>query len=273
MKIDEALSSLDLSQYPVDEVKKIISSLIGLGVLSRPISIGSTIQRISSFDDDVVNSIDSVEKLSYNPKAPKYGRANIPGVPMFYGCLDIPNDNKTTNEMIVAMFEGRAVKNGISIFSKWRVKKTLRVGCIIHPTIFPGTHNRFLLELKRQYCLFVRQYKNPLIDNIWKQVCEQFSKKHPDGKDYNYLFTAHLTHTLLEKSHFDGIIYPPVQTDGNVCMNVALTKEAVDNKISFDEARKAVIREEGVNKYHSSPIQGGVLVGEKLIWYDLPVAQ
>ena len=102
MNLDNELNALDLSKYPVDEVVKLINSL-KIGGLTCPIIAGSTIQRISSFNDDVV--VDSVRMLSYNPNSTKYGRANVRGVPMFYGCLDIPNDNKTTNEMIVAMFE------------------------------------------------------------------------------------------------------------------------------------------------------------------------
>ncbi len=252
MSIEEVLNTLDLSKYPVDEINELIARLYPLGLLSCPISVGSTIQRITPYNDD------SVQKLSYNPNPQKYGRANIPHVPMFYGCLDIPNDNKTTNEMIVAILEGKALNNGVSIFSTWRVEQTLRVGCIIHPSIFPSSNNKFLIRLKLQYSLLVKKHRNSQIDKVWKQVCAQFSKRNPSRKDYNYLFTALLTQKLLEDSHYDGIMYPSVQTEGNVCMNIALTKDAVDNKISFVKAQKSLIYKEDVDTYRSTPLQVGI---------------
>ncbi len=263
MSIDGVLNTLDLSKYPVDEINELITRLYPLGLLSCPISIGSTIQRISPYIND------SVQMLSYNQDPPKYGRANIPHVPMFYGCLDIPNDNKTTNEMIVAILEGRALNNGISIFSTWRVEKTLRVGCIIHPSIFPGSNNKFLIRLKLRYSLLVKKYRNSQIDKVWKQVCAQFSKRNPTKKDYNYLFTALLTRRLLEEGPYDGILYPSVQTEGNVCMNIALTKEAVDNKVSFVKAQKSLIYKEDVDTYRSTPLQIGVSNdGKSIVWSE-----
>ena len=270
MTLEEQISQLDLSKYPIQDVERIISSIGSIGMEVYPVQKGSTMQRVLPVSAN--DNIDLVSRLSYNPCPKKYGRANVPRSPMFYACFDIPNINKTANEMIVSFFEGRAFRSEMAIFSKWIVKETLHVGCIIHPLIFPGTTNKFLITLKNLYVLLLKENRNryPHLDKALRQVCEQFSKRFPDSKDYNYLFTALFTQKLIAECHYDGILYPSVQTGGDVCMNIALTKEATDRKITFMKARKASIYIDDNGEYNTVPLQRAVSQdGKTLMWSDV----
>ena len=270
MTLEEQISQLDLSTYPILDVERIISNIGSIGLEVYPVQKGSTMQRVLPVS--AIDNIDLVSRLSYNPCPKKYGRANVPRSPMFYACFDIPNINKTANEMIVSFFEGRAFRSETAIFSKWIVKETLHVGCIIHPLIFPGTTNKFLITLKNLYVLLLKEnrYRNPHLDKALKQVCEQFSKRFPDNNDYNYLFTALFSQKLIAERHFDGILYPSVQTGGDVCMNIALTKDAADRKISFMKARKSSIYLDDNGEYNTAPLRRAVSQdGKTLIWSDV----
>ena len=269
MTLEEQISQLDLSTYPIQDIERIISSIGAIGLEVYPVQKGSTMQRVLPVAAD--ENIGAVSRLSYNPCPKRYGRANLPKSPMFYGCFDIPNINKTANEMIVSFFEGRAFKKDAAVFSKWIVKETLHVGCIIHPSIFPGTTNKFLITLKNLYVLLLKEnrYRFPHLDKALRQVCEQFSKRFPDDNDYNYLFTALFSQKLIEERHYDGILYPSVQTGGDVCMNIALTKDAADRKITFMKASKSSIYIDDNGEYNTSPIQRAVSHdGKTLVWTD-----
>lgn len=270
MTLEEQISQLDLSTYPIQDVERIISSIGSIGLEVYSIPKDSTIQRVLPVS--AKDNIDSVSRLSYNPCPKKYGRANVPRFPMFYGCFDIPNINKTANEMIVSFFEGRAFRSDMAIFSKWIVKETLHVGCIIHPSIFPGITNKFLITLKNLYVLLLKEtkYRYPHLDKALRQVCGQFSKRFPDNNDYNYLFTALFSQKLIVERHYDGILYPSVQTGGDVCMNIAITKDAADRKITFMKASKTSIYIDNNGEYNTVPLQRAMSQdGKTLIWSDV----
>ena len=278
MNLEEQIRKLDLSTYPIKEIEKIVEGLYKLGLLSTTIPVGATFQRCSPIS--LNETIDSVSRLSYNPFPEKFGRANASclkkfgradfhNVPMLYGCYDVPNEQtieqmreSSKKERAVSFFETKAHRYPALIYSKWLVKQPLQVGCIIHPSVFPNSSNDYLEELKNIYNQFTRNI-NASLDNTWAQVCEQFSIDFPDDNDYNYLFTALLTNKLLEVSKlsevgpYNGILYPSVKAEGNYCMNLALTKDAVDRKISFMKACKSSINVDDNGKYYTIPIQRG----------------
>ena len=293
MDLEEQLSRLDLSTYPIKEIEKIVEGLYKLGLLSTSIPAGATFQRCSPIS--LNETIYSVSRLSYNPHPEKFGRANASclekfgrayfhNIQMFYGCYDVPNEQtieqireSSVKERAVSFFEAKAHRYPALIYSKWLVKQPLQVGCIIHPSVFPNSNNDYLEELKNNYTSKVERNIDASLDNIWAQVCAQFAKVFLDDNDYNYLFTALLTNKLLEVSKlskvspYDGILYPSVKAEGNYCMNLALTKDAVDRKISFMKACKSSIKVDDNGKYYTIPIQRGVSPdGQKLIWFDEP---
>ena len=278
MDLEEQLSRLDLSTYPIKEIEKIVEGLYKLGLLSTSIPAGATFQRCSPIS--LNETIYSVSRLSYNPHPEKFGRANasclekfgranLHNVPMFYGCYDVPNE-----QTIEQISESSRKERAVSFFE---TKQPLQVGCIIHPSVFPNSNNDYLQELKNNYTSKVERNIDASLDNIWAQVCAQFAKVFLDDNDYNYLFTALLTNKLLEVSTlskvspYDGILYPSVKAEGNYCMNLALTKDAVDRKISFMKACKSSIKVDDNGKYYTIPIQRGVSPdSQKLIWFDEP---
>lgn len=276
MDLEEQLSRLDLSKYPIDEINEIVKNFYQLGLLSTPIPTDATLQRCSPVS--LNEKIDSVSRLSYNPSPEKYGRANVPHVPMFYGCYDVPNEQtieqmreSSRKERAVSFFEAQAHRYPALIYSKWLVKQPLQVGCIIHPSVFPNSNNDYLQELKDNYTSKVKRNIDASLDNTWAQVCAQFAKVFLDDNDYNYLFTALLIKKLLDVSHYDGVLYPSVKTDGNYCMNIALTKDAVDRKILFWKAVKEQINMDDSGKYYFTLLQRGISPnGQKTIWFDEP---
>ena len=267
MNLEEQINQLDLSTYPISEIETIIDEIYKLALLSTTIPAGSTFQRCSHMLEGEKDNL--ISRLSYNPCPEKYGRANVPLVPMIYGCYDKPNEYKIKKEMCACSFEARAQRYSSVIYSKWLVNQPLQVGCIVHPSIYPNSKNDLLEEIKQNYAFQVIRNNEFELDYIWGQVCAMFSKEILDDNDYEYLFTALLTKKLIEVSHYDGILFPPVQTAGELCMNLALTKDAIDNKVSFESAQKSKVSYEN-NVYIITPLQlGESQDGETIVWSDV----
>ena len=186
------LNKLDLSTYPIKEVKDIFNHY-QVGLLCQTLKANEIIQRSVPYDEATV--VNSVSQLSYNPLPKKYGRASVPAVPMFYGCYSM-NNKKTGSEMICSTLEANADKEGIIYHSKWQLTDNINLACIIHPTLFPNTNNQLLINLKKRYLKLQKVYGDQELDSNWKQICELFSKPVAENKDYNYIITALLAQII-----------------------------------------------------------------------------
>ena len=98
---------------------------------------------------------------------------------------------------------------------------------------FHDADNSLLGELKIAYEDFLMKYPDAAkdIDISAKYFAKEFSKKNEDGFDYNYLISAIFTEVVTTDHAFDGVMYPSVQTGGQLGFNVAITPDAVDNKM------------------------------------------
>ena len=148
-EIISRLNQLDLSTYPYDEVKFLISHF-HTKILRISISAGELIERIRP---DV--GIYERKDVSYCPaiqnKSPQ--RANLPGRTAFYGTL-CHSEESGINRRAIALFETSKLfkenknANGTEQFtlSCWIIKNDIKLAVFAHESVYPNAINNKLLD-------------------------------------------------------------------------------------------------------------------------------
>lgn len=243
LSLTERVANLDYSEADVPKLYDLFNSIKG----QLPIVKIKTLEDCHIFRqrrNERNHDFKSINELSYPPvKAVKnYGRVNIPGKPMFYGC-SFGNYQSTEIPIKASVMEVSELIKDTNLFgierttcSVWKVVDSLNL------LAFP----------------FSESYKNPTDDIIhiqkeWKafdnsKVCkdnqsliEYMSNEIAKNTDENldYIKIAHFVYFLLNNNiptqSYDGVLYPSVHAQGNG-YNVALKPCAVDNKLQFVSA-------------------------------------
>lgn len=204
-----------------------------------------------------------VKELSYRPVADckEYQRASIPGETVFYGCMGehIQNGEDWNNEIRRAMImcaaesspllrEGMCKEDAeCRTLSQWNVKRSLKAICFITDETFAGRSSYDVDKFREIY-----KTKVPYISEeqrCWmRRISNEFTKQVHSAEEYE--FTAKLCHYLLQEykvngKKIDAIIYPSVQTQGELGVNVAISKESADDALEFEHLFECVIEKIG----------------------------
>lgn len=249
----DGLSKLDLSKYPVDEVKTQLKGLRHFPFTYTEFHIGNVIYRIRPNSDG--KSFEKPADLSYKPQEfnKTFQRASSPNQTMFYGSI-IPQDNLETEidiaRVIAAteasrLFRDKNSGDGFELvtFGKWRVLDTIKLGTIVYSeierNITPYVKNRgkALLEFMKGHPDKEEQGK-VMMDFI----ASEFSKEKINA-DYDYIISALFTERIVEKG-FDGVIYPSVRAEEKG-MNVAISPSTVDSKMRLEGVMECKIHKTG----------------------------
>ena len=103
-KIKDRLNRINPSSQNIDELYEIFNSVKDkeLPMIVVYLDAGASIirQRLNKAGQYLT----TVSSLSYNPVSKNYGRANIPGHPMFYGCA-FPMDSEAPEPRMIALME------------------------------------------------------------------------------------------------------------------------------------------------------------------------
>lgn len=240
MTVDEIikrLKELDLSSYPVDEIKMLLNALGKAGHIIVSYHRGKSIIRVRP--NSKFQRFNYVEQLSFKPQKfnTTYQRASTPYKTMFYGCTvaDNPTKGELDNARAIAPFEAvkwlrdKSKKGYQKItYSRWIVKKDLHLVAIVFKESF-YEQNSFTKELVDAYKEIFKSLSPEIIENSMKIqdfLAEEFSKEDTDN-DYEYLISALFSEMCINKG-FDGVFYPSVRV-GGMGFNIAITPQVTNN--------------------------------------------
>lgn len=174
----------------------------------------------------------SRQELSYNPHINHYGRANIPGFPMFYGSISLGKCDLNTLRPLTAQ-ECGLIQNGQKItFGIWKTMNPINV------VIFPSINNISMND-NPAYNLYriqaeVELKKAPEYAETLRFFSSEFCKEVREGNEYEYKITAVLSSFLMCNKTLDGIMYPSVKASGKYGFNLAIKPESVDSKMVLE---------------------------------------
>ena len=238
VEVIKSLNTLDLSTYPYNEVKTLVSKFAPkfLGIW---IPKGHWIERIRP-DANVFER----KGMSYRPATDntKPQRATLPGKTAFYGAL-VHMVDSTVNTRYVSLLEASKLyrkgpqENGEETYtwSRWVVTEDIHLAVVVDETVFSGATHNPILEQARQ----VWEKSKSFIDGVMQSneynsfVAAQFAKM--VSYDYEYIISATIAEMIMYASKADGVMYPPVQAAGDYGMNVALRPDVADGKLRLTD--------------------------------------
>lgn len=268
------LKALDLSQYPYFEIRELIRELGKVGFVIFTLHPGKTITRARCD-----GNLKTVSDLSYKPQQynKQCQRASTPMRTMFYGCIVPEEQNIIDTRFISACESSSLIREGMETsgeqtitFGKWEVIEDIHLLVVIHKDYFHDADNSLLGELKIAYEDFLMKYPDAAkdIDISAKYFAKEFSKKNEDGFDYNYLISAIFTEVVTTDHAFDGVMYPSVQTGGQLGFNVAITPDAVDKKMKLVVAYETQIKKIGEKVHIGGKSKKGTILQDYTILYE-----
>lgn len=233
----DKLRALKLSEYPVDEIKKLLSDFGKVGVIVMTLHKGKTIMRARPNEPN--ETFKTISELSFKPSGfnKTYQRASTPLTTMFYGCVVPENIEKgeLDNARVTAVFEAsklyrKGIENGEEkiTFSRWTVTNDIPLIAIVYNQDFvkSSSHTN---ELYLAYQSFLQQ-NNPsdvLKSNaITEFLASEFAKSETPN-DFDYLISALYSELVVQKG-FAGVYYPSVRAEGKG-FNVAIHPDFVES--------------------------------------------
>lgn len=268
------LEALDLSQYPYFEIRELIREFGKVGFIIFTLHPGKTITRARCD-----GNLKTVSDLSYKPQQynKQCQRASTPMRTMFYGCIVPEEQNIIDTRFISACESSSLIREGVETsgeqtitFGKWEVIEDIHLLVVIHKDYFHDADNSLLGELKIAYEDFLMKYPDAAkdIDISAKYFAKEFSKKNEDGFDYNYLISAIFTEVVTTDYAFDGVMYPSVQTGGQLGFNVAITPDAVDKKMKLVVTYETQIKKIGEKVHIGGKSKKGTILQDYTILYE-----
>ena len=230
-----------LSDYSKRET--IINALDGIHLDADLFKIpqGSIIFRARcEYEDFKINSKD---EISYHPnaKSVKRGRSNPAGLQVFYGSIMPKFDDKnkvqilnTTLMEASKLVRERKIGQEFGYVGGWVSTKKINVVTFLNFEYGPYA-NTDILDIREQ-CLkdALSSSNNPnYVMEVNRIIASWFAKKYSKRDSNKYKLSSTIGEFYLNhQSEIDGIIYPSVINKA-AAFNIALSKDAVDNKLDF----------------------------------------
>ena len=233
----ERLENLNLRNSSTKEVRELLEVIGIIPIMTAKLNTGTRIHRTR-----MGRGYYQPWQLTY--KKPRLctsmQRASLPNESVFYGCLSDDQSRLEYGRMI-GLLECSKLAKDMKGFGReyvtasvWEVTEPINIISFITDRTFAG--EKKLCEIVKH---FVRLYKEKHrnIDNIERRVGQiidrEFSKVVDDNRDY--LITATLVHDMLFdfKEDIDAVLYPSVQTRGDLGLNIAIKPEVADRKLSL----------------------------------------
>lgn len=240
--IKERLDSI-IFEEGIDELYVIFYEICkeNLPLVIFEMEVGTYIvrQRINEKYKDFKNA----HQLSYPPcDLVHYGRANIPGHPMFYGSAYGASD--TVLPRIVTLLETSEFAQdpetcGIerATFGRWDVIDKLQLIALPFSTSYEKPIPE-IMQIQNDWntqIINANIYKDAM--SLVEYMSDEIAKK--TNSDMEYFKIANFVYFLLyineNTKGYDGIIYPSVAARGEG-YNIALKPETVDAKLQFSTA-------------------------------------
>jgi len=256
-KAIDVLKGLDLSKYPY---YKIVTQIANAGMIKHlkiGLHPGKSIFRARLNEND--EHFFSKSQLTYKPQQfnKTYQRASTPNMTMFYGSV-LPEEiekGELNAVRVVPTFEAipwlrdKMTKGKKTItYTKWVVTQDIELIAILQHGNFYDK-NSFTRKRMNDFSSFLNQNPERKDETIafTTFMAGEFAKEVDSSKDYDYLFSAAFTESVVKKG-YDGVLYPSVRLDG-AGFNVALTPQAADMKIQL-----AVVMECSAYKLYNNTV-------------------
>ena len=229
----EKLKSLDLSTYPVEDVRKLLMEFqLTIPIIAATLEPGRIIVRGTPYIK--FEKFSQVSRLSYKPQDlnKSYQRASTLQENMFYGRLTSEIPTEPCARMCVLAEIGKVYrKNAASeklMFSSWQVIKPIKLVAVLQSQNYIRPCQK-VISLQTQYR---EKFKNLSSKEIMDYIASEFAKEDVGEKeDYKYIISACYTKMVCD-SGYDGVAYPSVRIDG-AGINVAIKPDAVNQKLNF----------------------------------------
>lgn len=249
----EELKNLNLSSYPVKEIKSLFKEFGQAGAVITTLPKRKKILRARINKDS--EHFNSILALSYKPKKfnTTYQRASTPISTMFYGSIvpEILGRTEPETARITALMEisdfvrdtGTIGKHKIT-FSVWEVVEDIHLVSLIHHKKFER-QTELTKQLQNEYSKFIKNYpelEKASID-ISEFLAEQFAKPVEKENDFDYLLSALYTEFIV-KYGYDGVLYPSVKLAGEG-INIAVKPELIGTRIKFIHAGECTVYKNG----------------------------
>lgn len=240
-EIKDRLLRMDMSSYPVEEVRALLEQAGPSGFLVASLEAGQRIVR-ARVGTNVMKASDLSYRHSLSPDS-RFRRASTPDMRMFYGCLAADGCSTFLPEYVTAMecskllSDEDVAEDELVTFGLWEVTRPISVIEVIHPNYFSNAEdNPLLKEAKFQYESLLAACPAALrkeLDQRAEFFSYVFSRQNNSQCDYEYLISALFSEISVAKG-YGGVLYPSVATDGMVGLNAALVDRVVDADMRLD---------------------------------------
>lgn len=233
-EVIEKFKQLDLSKYPVNEIKELFNQIGQIGAVVVTYHKGKSVMRARPNREN--ERFKKLSDLSFKPQEfnKTYQRASTPNETMFYA-TSVPDkieSGELDNMRIIGVSETIPMlrdktKSGFQkiSFGRWVVQEDINLMAIVHHESYYKKSN-YTRELVNAFNGFINQYPQEIIDKSLKFqdfMASEFAKETINA-DYDYMISAMFTEDITSKG-LDGILYPSVRTAGKG-FNIAITPEA-----------------------------------------------
>lgn len=181
------------------------------------------------------------EEMTYCPKekCTSTQRASLPGETLFYGVISDDSQHLenaraiATSECSVLCRDGiNSIGREMFTISYWKTMAPLNVVSFITNKSFPKVHDNYLLNKLKYVFDDYFKYDDITSKDLIYFISSEFSKSTKSNSEY--LISATITSDIINNNiNIDGIVYPPVQLNGQGGLNIALTPNAVNKKLHF----------------------------------------
>jgi len=250
--IIKELESLNLSTYPIERIKELITDFGHIGVIQLTLHPGKYIYRARLNKEG--ETFTKKSDLSYLPKDKNtvYKRGSTPNMTMFYGSI-IPeevNPGELTEVRVVGCFECIDFLRNTRLdgeqkltFGKWIVTCDIPLIAIVYEESYINK-SEYFREIYDGFQEFINHYPEHK-DNtikISEFLAKEFAKSQTEN-DYEYVISALFTERIVEKG-LAGVVYPSVRTEGDG-YNVAIHPSFVDTCLRLVAVGECTIYKKG----------------------------
>ena len=262
-----------------EDIEDAFNDMIGQPIVAPIITMPAGILVLRARQVKSFNEVQSEEQISYLPQqlCEKFGRANMPDNPLFYGVL-VNRDNeeeipRLTNSIILSLFEACPFFRGPmidveyrAVVGCWESYKPLDGLTIINPDLRENRSginrqvanglSNFLAEIEELRRAGADFYSDDEIINFQRYMHHKFTDN--VNADREYWIPAKFTFDVLVQPIIDGIFYESSQgrVDDRLkdCISVALKPQSVDTKLHFLGVYDVLIKNDGEKVTISAPI-------------------
>lgn len=240
--IDE-LQQLDLKSLPVEEARKLLTTMGNLPFMVSQFASGKLIDR-AVLNSDEEPEFNTKGRIFYKPAQfnNTFQRASSPSQTMFYGSIipeeisegEIDNARITTAFELVDLLRDTNSGDGerVITYGKWLVTKKLSLIAIVDPQ--KQYKIKYLKDIANDYR---NQMAGLPVDLQQKTqdwlsfLTNEFRKDVKKDEEYNYMISG-LFSEIASQMNVDGVLYPSVRTnEDGIC--IAIKPESAEAKLEL----------------------------------------